>query len=122
MNEEVKLYFNSALEALEDFEIAINNEKYKMDVNRSYYATFYAANALLIKKGIITKTHRGTIQQFGFEYVLKGNFDKNISKNLSKLEDEREDVDYDIRFVLTEEAINALDDAKLFVDECRQFL
>ncbi|MDR2821529.1 MAG: HEPN domain-containing protein [Mycoplasmataceae bacterium] len=49
MNEEVELYFNSTLEALEDSEIAINNERYEIAVNRSYYA----ANALLIKKGII---------------------------------------------------------------------
>jgi uncharacterized protein (UPF0332 family) len=62
MNEEAELYFSTALEAIEDSEIAINNERYKMAVNRSYYATFYAVNALLIKKGIITKTHSGTIQ------------------------------------------------------------
>jgi uncharacterized protein (UPF0332 family) len=39
------------------------------------------------------------------------------------LEDEREDADYDIHFILTEkEAVDALNDSKLFVDECRQFV
>ena len=49
------LMFNTALETLEDSEIALNNNRYKMSINRSYYAVFYAATALLTKKGVKSK-------------------------------------------------------------------
>jgi len=99
--EDVQLVFNSALESLEDSQIAIDNQRYKMAINRSYYAVFHAARALLFKKEIITKTHSGTIQKFGLEYVINDNFDGDVAKILSSLEDEREDVDYDYRFTVT---------------------
>jgi uncharacterized protein (UPF0332 family) len=54
--DEAKSIFNNALEFIEDFKIAINNERYKMSINRSYYAVFYGAKALLSKKGIHPKT------------------------------------------------------------------
>jgi len=121
--EDVKLIFNSALESLEDSQISIDNQRYKMSINRSYYAVFHGARALLFKKGITTKTHSGTIHKFGLEYVINDIFDSSIAKILSSLEDEREDVDYDYRFIVTEkDAINALNKAKIFVEECRKFL
>jgi len=46
-----------------------------------------------------------------------------LYKILSSLEDEREDVDYDYRFIVTEnDAINAVNDAKDFIKECEKFL
>jgi len=121
--EDVQLVFNSALESLEDSQIAIDNQRYKMAINRSYYAVFHAARALLFKKEIITKTHSGTIQKFGLEYVINDNFDGDVAKILSSLEDEREDVDYDYRFTVTKkDAVEAINDAKKFIKECEKFL
>jgi uncharacterized protein (UPF0332 family) len=69
MDEEIKLLFNGALKPIDDSILAIENERYNMAGNRSYYTRFYVAKALLLKKGISTKTHSGTIQKFGFEYM-----------------------------------------------------
>ena len=121
--EDVQLVFNSALESLEDSQIAIDNRRYKMAINRSYYAVFHAARALLFKKEIITKTHSGTIRKFGLEYVINDSFDAEVAKILSSLEDEREDVDYDYRFTVTKrDAVEAINDAKKFIEECEKFL
>ncbi|KZX12345.1 HEPN domain-containing protein [Methanobrevibacter filiformis] len=60
-----------ALISLEVAESNLNNRYYPDSINRSYYAVFHAAKALLIKKGIITKTHSGTISAFGLEYIKK---------------------------------------------------
>ena len=123
MDNEINALFNKALETLEDSKIAINNERYNMSMNRSYYATFYGAKALLLKKGIITKTHSGTIHQFGLEYVVKGNFNGEIAKIFSELEDYREDADYDSFFSATEEdSRENLENAEIFIEECRKFL
>ncbi|GAA5818649.1 MAG: HEPN domain-containing protein [Methanobrevibacter sp. CfCl-M3] len=123
MDKESKTFFNKALESIEDSKIAIKNKRYNMSVNRSYYATFYGAKSLLIKKGIFTKTHSGTISAFGFEYVINDNFNKEIAKLFSKLEDYRENSDYDAYFVVEkEEAIANLENAETFIEECRKFL
>ncbi|MDR1721643.1 MAG: HEPN domain-containing protein [Methanobrevibacter sp.] len=118
-----KSMFNNALEFIKDSKIAIENERFKMSINRSYYAVFYGAKALLIKKGINPKTHRGTIQQFGLEYVINDSFDNEISKILSNLEDDREDADYEFQSIFTyENAMDNLNKAEIFLDECSRFL
>ena len=123
MDNEVHLYFNRALESLEESKLALNNEKYNLSINRSYYAVFYAAKALLIKKGIVTKKHSGTINKFGLEYVSNGKFDSGIAKFLRNLENDRTDADYDIQLIFSkEDAIDDLNNAETFIKECRKFL
>jgi uncharacterized protein (UPF0332 family) len=63
LDEEAHLYFNKALESIEESKLSLKNGRYNLSINRSYYAVFYAAKALLIKKGIKTKKHAGTIHK-----------------------------------------------------------
>ncbi|MDR2624284.1 MAG: HEPN domain-containing protein [Methanobrevibacter sp.] len=77
--DEIRLIFQRALKTLKVAESNFNNGFYPDSINRSYYAVFYAAKALLLKKGITNKTHTGTIRQFGLEYVVNDTFDKEIS-------------------------------------------
>ena len=44
------------------------------------------AKALLLKKGIETKRHKGIITEFYKSYVLKENFDKIIFQNFARLQ------------------------------------
>ena len=119
----MKIFFKKSLETLEDSRIALENERYNMSVNRSYYACFYAAKSLLLKKGQIQKTHSGTIQQFGLEYVVNNDFDGEIAKIFSFLEDYRENTDYDAYFNATKEkASENLKNAEIFIGECERFL
>jgi uncharacterized protein (UPF0332 family) len=107
--DEVKITFKRALKLLKVAESNLNNEYFLDSINRSYYAVFYVIGALLLKKGIITKTHSGAIRQFGFEYVLNGVFNKEISGILSELEEDRKNADYDALFKSTKnKAINDL--------------
>jgi uncharacterized protein (UPF0332 family) len=121
--DDVTLEFENALESLEDSRIALNNERFKNSINRSYYAVFHAAKALLLKKGIITHKHDSTIQQFGLHYVVNDNFDKNIAKIINRLEEDRTESDYSISSYFDyEDAEYNLEKAELFIDECMQFL
>ncbi|MDR1820605.1 MAG: HEPN domain-containing protein [Methanobrevibacter sp.] len=123
MDNEANLIFDRALESLKSSELNLDNGFYNASINRSYYAVFYATTALLSKKGISTKKHSSTIQQFGIEYVVKEKFDKEIAKILSALEEDREDADYDFHIIFPEnEAVNDLKNAKIFVEECRKYL
>lgn len=115
--------FEKSLELLKVAELTFNNEFYADSINRSYYAVFHAANALLLKKGIFTKTHWGTIKKFGLEYVASGKFNKEIGKIFSKLEEDREKSDYDYFFNATKNrAKKDLNNAKKFVEEAKRFL
>jgi len=40
--------------------------------NRLYYALYYAASALLLSKGVITKRHSGLITQIHMNFVKSG--------------------------------------------------
>lgn len=76
LDEKVTIAFEKSLELLEVSELNLNNGFYADSINRSYYAVFHAANALLLKKGIFAKTHAGTIREFGLNYVVNADFDK----------------------------------------------
>ena len=115
--------FEKSLKLLKVAELNFKNNFYSDSINRSYYAVFHAANALLIKKGIFTKTHVGTIRKFGLEYIVNDNFSKEIGKFFTNLEKDREKADYDYSYEVTEnKAKKDLNNAKKFVKECERFL
>ena len=121
--DKIAVAFQKSEEALKVAESNLKNEYYSASINRSYYAVFYAARALLLKKDKNPKTHSGTISEFGLEYIINDNFDKDISKILSGLEDDRENADYDFSFQSTKEIAKIdLKNAKLFIEECKKFL
>ncbi|KZX14575.1 HEPN domain protein [Methanobrevibacter cuticularis] len=121
--DDYNLIFKKSIETLESAESNFQNGYYDTSINRSYYAVFYSANALLVKKGIKAKTHKGIGRKFGLEFIINDKFDKGIGKLLSKLHEERLKVDYDFYFESSEEkAKKDLNRAKKFIEECKKFL
>ena len=88
MDDVTESAFKKALNSLEVAKLLYNAGYFPDSISSSYYAVFHGAKSLLIKKGIFTKTHSGTIYQFGLEYVVNGDFDKKIGKLFSKLEED----------------------------------
>ncbi|RJP22944.1 MAG: HEPN domain-containing protein [Candidatus Omnitrophota bacterium] len=72
-------------------------------VNRSYYAMFYAALALLLKSGISTSKHSGVLASFDKEFVHKGIFPKDLSKDFHSAFELRQEFDYRITKMSTAE-------------------
>lgn len=106
---------------------ALDNLKgnhYGVSVNRSYYAMFTAARALLALKGLDSSKHSGVIALFNQHIVKTGLFQKEVSKFLAKAKYIREDADYgDFVEITKEDAENQLSCAKEFVKEaCDVFL
>jgi len=121
--DDYNLIFKKSIETLRSAEVNFQNGFYDTTVNRAYYSVFYSANALLVKKWIKTKTHKGISRQFGLEYVINDKFDKDISKTLSKLHEERLKADYDFYFESSEgKAKKDLNRARKFIEECKKFL
>lgn len=63
---------------------------WSLAANRLYYSLFYMATALLVNKGITTKTHAGTIMMLGREFVHKGLLDKEDGAIISRLQNMRQ--------------------------------
>ena len=94
---------------------------YEDAVGRAYYSMFFAVKALLLRKDIVVKTHRGLISAFGSEYVHKGLVDIKYGKMLSIAEELREEVDYSVsRMVDREEAAKTIEAAEQFFCEMKK--
>lgn len=55
--------------ALEDASFLSDSGRYNLAANRLYYALYYAASALLLSQGIVTKRHSGLIAQMHLHFV-----------------------------------------------------
>jgi len=110
-------------ESLDSAQILLEHKKYRPSVSRSYYAMFYAVQALLIRKKIITSKHSGAIAIFNREFVKNKIFDKEFSRWLQEAFDLRQRADYREMFTVTgERAKSILDNARSFVNEIKKKL
>jgi uncharacterized protein (UPF0332 family) len=87
-------------------------------VNRTYYAIFYAINALLLKENIALKTskHIGVLSIFDKEIVHTGKIDKKYSDIAHRQFEMRQKGDYRALVEIS------MDDAKEAIREAREFI
>ena len=84
------------------------NGFWNSEVNRLYYAVFYAVNALLVLNEIQTKSHSATKSQFSLHFVKTGRFDKKHGRLLSELFDWRQKGDYENMFDYNSDLVEPL--------------
>ena len=96
----------------------------RTSVDRAYYSIYYAAQALLVSRGIrAPRTHRGLVNVFGREVVNRGVLGKEFSTMLSRSLRGRTDSTYSPDAEITRErAQAAVEDARRFVAEVRSIL
>jgi len=118
-----KYRLERAKEILIEAEDSFKQGHLSLTVNRSYYAMFTAARALLALKELDSSKHSGVISLFN-QYIVKAElFSKEFSKFLSKAKDIREDADYgDFVKITQEDAENQLDHARKFIAEAEKSL
>jgi uncharacterized protein (UPF0332 family) len=100
------------IEARDNF----NQKHYGLSINRSYYAMFTAARAILALREMDSSKHSGVISLFNQHIVKGGLFPKEVSKFLPKAKDIREHADYGDFVEITE------DDAKIQISRASQFV
>ena len=89
---------------------------YEDAVSRAYYSMYFAAKALLLKRDITVKTHKGLLSKFGLEFVDEGVVEKYYGRALRIAEELREEADYSIfRDISKEEAEAIVKDAEKFL-------
>ena len=70
--QKIEQYLKWAHQALQTVHLAFEHQDYIGAVNRAYYAIFYAANALLVTKGLERSKHSGVIAAFRQHFVKTG--------------------------------------------------
>ena len=120
--DEVKLFLNTAHQALQQAEVNLRLGYYDVTTSRAYYAMFYAASALLASKDISRSKHSGVHSAFGQYFVRTGLIEREYAWMLGHAFDSRLDSDYDVTFTVEKElAEGVLEDARRFVGRIEQY-
>ena len=98
---------------LEAAQVMLDNDFYTSAINRAYYAIFYAANALLVTKGLSHSKHSGVISAFRKHFVKKGTIAPEYSKIYGRVMENRHESDYELEAPVTKQDAQVdLNDAK----------
>lgn len=101
----------------------LDQNHYGLSINRSYYAMFTAARALLALKELDSSKHSGIIALFNQHIIKIGLFSKEFSKYLLKAKRIREDTDYGDFVKITQAGAQVqLKNAQKFVNEAEKRL
>ena len=96
---------------------------WRVVANRLYYACYYAVSALLVKQGLTTHTHSGTLGQFSLHFVKSGIVSKEQSALYGKLFDIRQTGDYSDMVAIKEADVKPfIEPAEKFVAEVEKLL
>ena len=96
---------------------------YDVSANRSYYAIFHAARAVLALTGQDFRKHSGVIAFFRKEYVKTGVFETILSDIIQDAFEIRTDCDYeDFYAVAKEDVEQQILNAEYFVAKVEEYL
>jgi uncharacterized protein (UPF0332 family) len=94
MNERVQAHLRKAQERLKDADAMFSLARYAGTVNRTYYAMFEAASAVLSNCGLEFDSHRAVISRFGELLIKTGKVESKFGRFLARAFELREDADY----------------------------
>lgn len=112
----VNYRLDKAEETMKQVQTNLPNGFWSLIANRLYYAAYYTASAFLVAKAVTTKSHEGTIQQFGLHGVKTGLVPAEMGRFYNRLYALRLTGDYEDNFYLTEEEVMP------FLEPTRQFI
>ena len=91
--------------------------------NRLYYACYYAVSALLIQKGIVSKTHQGVSNQFGLHFVKTKIFSLKEGRLFKGLFELRQDGDYeDWIEIIEDDVVPLIEPVRKFINKVEQLV
>jgi hypothetical protein len=90
----IKYKIERSLDALNSAERNLKENDLFTAVQRTYYAGYYSAEALLLVKGLSFSSHKSSIGSFNKEFVHTGLVDKKYSSILKELFETRQTGDY----------------------------
>jgi uncharacterized protein (UPF0332 family) len=99
------------------------NGYYNSCINRLYYASFYAVNALLVFHEIKLKKHSTAISQFSLRFIKTGILDLKYGQLYNTLFDLRQKGDYENLYFFSKENVEPyIKEVKNFIIEIEKLL
>lgn len=83
----------------------VEQKRWDMAANRYYYACYHMVHAAFINRGILTKTHDGTLTELGKNFIMTGLLDKKFGRFFSRMIQLRMKADYNSIAEVTEEEV-----------------
>lgn len=121
--EEIGLYLAEAHQMLQAAADTLALGHLSTSVNRSYYAVFYAASALLQSVDQTRAKHYGVFSAFGQYFVKSGLWSDEFSHIYKQLMGDRESADYELSVKIPYEQVALhLQNARSFVEEADAWL
>lgn len=121
--EEIKLLIQKSHRFLTSAKLLLAEEDVESACSRAYYTMFYAAQALLLHKGVSPKTHKGVRTEFAKHYIHTNIFPVTMVKDFSFVADMRSAGDYEIYVTITsEEAKESIDSAINFLSSTEEYI
>lgn len=109
-------------DALKSAKTLFAAEEYKGANNRTYYAIFYAINAMHALNGKAYKRHKDAIANFNKDYVKTEIFTREIGRKIGEAEEIRHASDYDDFYIASrEEAERQIDVACEFIQMVEEY-
>lgn len=116
MTEQQRGFLRKARESVNAARLLTGEGMHDIAVSRAYYARFYAAEALLLGRGLKFSKHSAVHAAFGREFARTGVLPAELHRHLLDASDARTVGDYDIGPALTET------DAALHIDRAEEFI
>ena len=96
MKPEVQALLTKSRDSLAAAELLQRENYLDFAASRAYYAMFYAAEALLLERGLSFSSHSAVIAAFGKEFSKTGALDARLHRQLIDAQDFRNLGDYGI--------------------------
>jgi uncharacterized protein (UPF0332 family) len=103
LTEQITVIMDKAVRSLEASKSLLEGGNNDFSSSRSYYAAYYALQALMLTKNLVYSKHAGVISGFNEHFIRENIFPKEFSKYISRLFRERHIGDYDFKQVITRE-------------------
>jgi len=102
MKPEVQALLTKARESVDAAKLLGGKSYWAFTASRAYYAMFYAAEALLLAKGLSFSSYSAVIAAFGKEFAKSNALDPKFHRYLIDGQDLRNAGDYDVGTPITE--------------------
>ncbi len=123
INEYIAYRINKAEEVYTAAVILYDAGQWNSAINSLYYACFYVASALLLKRGVGAKSHAGVIAKFSECVVRTGEVTADEYRVFSKLLNWRTKGDYNDMFDFSKEDVDdVLQPTRQFIDKVKTLL
>ena len=83
-------------------DLLLKARDFESSASRSYYAMFYAAEALLLSKALSFSSHKGVLSGFGLHFVKPGILPAELGRELKRAFSKRQLGDYEYTFTVSE--------------------